>query len=92
VLDETLAINKTSAAIAVVTPIVVTTPTLLPAIDEMIMPAMPKTKITAHEMRIVRTAGEVISFRASYFLESGLYLILFGWSAEIPSSFLRHTS
>ena len=77
---------------AVVTPIVVTTPTLLPAIDEMIIPAMPNTKIAEHEIRIVRTAGDDIGCCAVYFLERGLYFILFGWSAEIPSSFLRHAS
>ena len=53
-----VATNNTSAEIAVVPPIVLTRPTLLPAIEVMIMPAMPATNTTEQMMRILRNAGD----------------------------------
>jgi hypothetical protein len=50
---------KMIAALAPHTPILKTQPSLLPAIDEMINPAIHITKITAQAMRIARTAGLV---------------------------------
>jgi hypothetical protein len=58
VFELIVATNNTSAEIAVVLPIVLTNPTLLPAIEVMIMPAMPVTKITEQMMRMLRKASD----------------------------------
>jgi hypothetical protein len=58
VFELIVATNNTSAEIAVVLPIVLTSPTLLPAIEVMIMPAMPVTKITEQMMRMLRKASD----------------------------------
>jgi hypothetical protein len=50
---------KMIAALAPQTPMLKTQPSLLPAIEEMINPAIHITKITAQAMRIARTAGLV---------------------------------
>jgi hypothetical protein len=44
-----------TAAELVVSPIETTHPALLPLIDDTMMPAMPQTKITAHNQRSTRT-------------------------------------
>jgi hypothetical protein len=41
------------AAAVVVRPMLMTQPSLFPAIDETMMPAMPQTKVTAHAHRKV---------------------------------------